>query len=134
MAEPFAFEFVSPEQLVLSGEATEVQVPGTDGEFTVMANHAPVMSTIKPGVVEVKLASGESSKYFVRGGFADVAPTGFTILADYAVPEGDLTTAILDQDIEAAEHALADAPDGEPKRLAMEQRDHLREFKATLAK
>ena len=66
MAEPFSFELVSPEALVLSGEASEVVVPGTEGYFTVLANHAPLMSTIKPGVVDVKMADGETSQIFVR--------------------------------------------------------------------
>lgn len=128
----FEFELVSPEKLLFSGEVEAVTASGTEGDFTVLKDHAPFLTTLRPGWVRIK-GGGKDENLYVRGGFADVAPTGFTILADYAVAESDLTAAILDQDIEAAEKALEDAPDGEPKRLAMEQRDHLREFKATLA-
>ena len=89
MAEPFSFELVSPEALVLSGEASEVVVPGTAGYFTVLANHAPFMSTVKPGVVEVQMADGEKSQIFVRGGFADVSPDGLTLLAEQAISLAD---------------------------------------------
>jgi len=109
MADPFKFEFVSPEKLILSGEAVEVQVPGTDGEFTVMAEHAPVMSTIKPGVVDVKFADGESTKYFVRGGFADVSESGLTLLAEYAVKLEDLDMGEIDQHIKNLQEDVADA-------------------------
>lgn len=115
MAEPFAFELVSPEALVLSGEASEVVVPGTEGYFTVMANHAPVMSTLKPGVVEVKMASGDEKQIFVRGGFADVSPSGFTLLAEYSVPLDELDMADLDQQIQNAGEDVNDADTDEKK-------------------
>ena len=86
MADNFNFELVSPERLLLSEQVIEVVIPATEGEMTVMANHAPTMTTIKPGVVSVKLASGQVSKYVVFGGFADVLPTGCTLLAESAVP------------------------------------------------
>ena len=133
MAEPFAFEFVSPEQLILSGEATEVQVPGTDGEFTVMAHHAPVMSTIKPGVVGVKMADGEVSKYFVRGGFADVSPSGLTVLAEQAVNLADLDLADLDQQIQDLREDVADADTDEKRAKAQAALDRLQESKAAIA-
>ena len=71
MADAFNFELVSPERLLFSEQVTAVVVPGSDGYFTVMANHAPLMSTIRPGVVEVTLADGGLQKLFVRGGYAD---------------------------------------------------------------
>ncbi len=119
MAEPFQFELVSPEALLLSEEASEVVVPGSEGYFTVMANHAPLMSTLKPGVVEVKLASGDSKQIFVRGGFADVSPSGFTLLAEYSVPLEDLDMAELDQEIQNAQEDVNDA-DSDEKRAKAE--------------
>lgn len=133
MAEPFAFEFVSPEQLILSGEATEVQVPGTDGEFTVMANHAPVMSTIKPGIVGVTLANGEMSKFFVRGGFADVSQAGLTVLAEQAVNLADLDMADVDQQIKNLQEDVADADSDEKRAKAQSALDQLQESKAAIA-
>ncbi len=118
MAEPFAFELVSPEALVLSGDASEVIVPGTEGYFTVLANHAPVMSTVKPGVVEVKMADGGSQKIFVRGGFADVSPSGLTLLAEHAVSLEDFNMEDLEQQIRNAQEDVADADTDEKRERA----------------
>jgi F-type H+-transporting ATPase subunit epsilon len=89
------------------------------------------MTTLKPGVIEIDVGA-KKEKLFVRGGFADVAPTGFTVLADYAIPLGDLNASAIDADIEAAEVALKGAEGNETHRLAQEKRDQLRELKATL--
>ena len=77
----FPFELVSPERLLFSGEVDEVIAPGVEGEFTVLKDHAPFMTTLKPGWVHIKSA-GKDENLFVRGGFADVAPSGCTIRAD----------------------------------------------------
>lgn len=127
----FQFELVSPEKLLFSGEVEAVTAPGIEGEFTVLKDHAPFLTTLRPGKVSIK-GGGSDEVLFVRGGFADVSPDGFTILADYAVPENELDASMLDADIEAAEKAIEDATGDEARRIATEQRDHLREFKATL--
>ncbi len=119
MAEPFSFELVSPEALVLSGEASEVVVPGTEGYFTVLANHAPFMSTVKAGVVDVKMADGKTDQIFVRGGFADVSPSGFTLLAEQAVSLADFNMDDLDAQIQNAREDVADA-DSDEKKVAAE--------------
>ena len=97
MAEAFAFELVSPERLVAKGEAHAVVLPGADGYLTVMARHAPLMSLVKPGVVEAQMANGEKLRMFVRGGFADVSPEGLSVLAEFAVPLSELSAEALDQ-------------------------------------
>jgi F-type H+-transporting ATPase subunit epsilon len=127
----FSFELVSPEKLLFSGQVDAVIAPGTEGEFTVLKDHAPFMTTLKPGVIEID-AGAKKEKLFVRGGFADVAPTGFTILADYAIPLSELNAATIDADIETAEVALKDAIGNETHRLAQEKRDQLRELKVAL--
>lgn len=127
MAEPFAFELVSPEKLVLSGDASEVVVPGTEGYFTVMANHAPVMSSVKPGVVEVKMADGSSTNIFVRGGFADVSPSGFTLLAEQAVPLDEFDVSELDQQIQNAREDLNDADTDDKRERAQLKLSQLEE-------
>ena len=132
MADSFAFEFVSPEKLLLSGEAMEVQIPGTDGEFVVMAHHAPVMSTIKPGVVDVKMADGENTKFFVRGGFADVSERGLTVLAEYAVNLEDLDLVEIDQHITDLKEDVADADTDEKRNKAQAALDQLQESHAAL--
>ncbi|MEM8636846.1 MAG: F0F1 ATP synthase subunit epsilon [Pseudomonadota bacterium] len=131
MAEPFPFELVSPERLIYSGDALEVLVPGTEGYFTVMKDHAPFMSTVKPGVIEVKLGSGEDMKVFIRGGLADVSPTGLTLLAEVAMPVEDIDEAYLNQQIQDAEEDVADAPE-EKKQALSEKLDQLKEVKAAL--
>ena len=75
MADPFQFELVSPERLLMSDEVEQVVVPGSEGYFTVMKGHAPFMSTMRPGVVDVT-KGGQMDRIFVRGGFADVSAAG----------------------------------------------------------
>lgn len=82
-------EIVSPERLVISEVVASVIVPGTEGYFTVLGDHAPLMTTLKPGFVTVEDTAGVSHVYYVRGGFADVSPTGLTILAEEARPVMD---------------------------------------------
>ncbi len=117
MAEAFTFELVSPEALVLSEQASAVSVPGSEGYFTVMANHAAFMTTVKPGVVDVTMDDGTAKKIYVRGGFADVSASGFTLLAEHAVELADFDMADLDADIEAAKSDLAEASDERKEKL-----------------
>jgi F-type H+-transporting ATPase subunit epsilon len=120
MAEPLKFELVSPERLLVSEEVESVVVPGAEGYFTVFARHAPLMSTLKPGQLEVKGLSGVVQKYFLRGGFADVNPSGLTILADQAIPLEDLDAAMLAHEIKNAEEDLADAGENQDRRRVAE--------------
>ncbi|MBB4955624.1 F-type H+-transporting ATPase subunit epsilon [Agrobacterium vitis] len=120
MADNFNFELVSPERLLISELVSEVVIPATEGEMTVMARHAPTMTTIKPGVVAVKRASGEVVKYVVFGGFADVTPDGCTLLAESAVQLSDLNRETLAKRIEAAKAELEDAEHHE-HRTKLEQ-------------
>jgi F-type H+-transporting ATPase subunit epsilon len=132
MAATFAFELVSPERLLLSGDATEVSIPGADGYFTVMANHAPFMSTIKPGIVTAKRADGQQARYVVLGGFADVTPAGCTILAEKASPVADVSAADMDAEITKAKDALASAAAGDDAVAATAYLDSLISLKAAM--
>lgn len=115
MADAFNFELVSPERLLVSEKATEVVIPATLGEMTVLANHAPTMTTIKPGIVSVKLASGQVNKYVVFGGFADILPTSCTLLAESAVPASEVTRDTLQKRIEATQAEINKAQSDEHK-------------------
>ncbi len=128
----FMFELVSPERLLFAGEVEDVVVPGTEGEFTVLKDHAPMMTTMKPGVVTVGETASKKTRLFVRGGFADVAPTGLTILAEMAVPVDQLDAAKIEAEIRDAQDDVSDAPAGEAKRLAQEKLDQLNELRAIL--
>jgi len=108
MSEAFSFEVVSPEALVLGGEAVAVDVPGSEGYFTAMANHAPFMTTVKPGVVNVKMADGSIERIFVRGGFADVSPSGLSLLAEHATMVENLDMNDLDDHIEKIREDMAE--------------------------
>lgn len=118
MAESFKFELVSPERLLISEEVEQVIIPGTEGEMTVMASHAPVMSTIKPGIVTVKPVSGGEQRYAVFGGFADILPQGCTLLAESAVPADKLDRADLQKRIEDARHKAEHAEDQDERSRA----------------
>ncbi|MBB4631729.1 F0F1 ATP synthase subunit epsilon [Sphingosinicella soli] len=85
------FELVSPERLLRSGDVHMVVVPGTEGDFGVLAGHAPFMSTIRPGAIDVyETANGPATRIFIDGGFAEVNDKGLTILAENAVPIADI--------------------------------------------
>ncbi len=120
------FELVSPARLLFSGDVTSVQIPGTEGEMTILAGHSPVLSTLKPGVVVVQKDGGAADKIFVRGGFAEVNASGLTVLAETAIPLAELDRAALDAQIKDAEEDMADAVGDEKKRKASEALDHLR--------
>ncbi len=107
----FQFELVSPERLLVSERVESVVIPGSEGEMTVMANHAPVMTTIKPGVVTVKPVSGSEQRYVVFGGFADILPSGCTLLAESATAVADIDRAALAKRIQDAREDVADAKD-----------------------
>ncbi len=133
MAEPFQFELVSPERLLLSGQVDQVVVPGSEGYFTVLKGHAPFMSTLRPGVVDVSRGEGDL-RIFVRGGFADVNAEGLTILAEQAIPLEEVDAAMLAQAVKDAEEDVADAKDGAAKDAAQLTLSQLKEVQAALGR
>lgn len=126
------FELVSPARLLFSGEVTSVTIPGTDGEMGIFAGHAPVLSTLRPGVVTITRESGQPEKIFVRGGFAEVNSSGLTLLAETAIPLAELDAAALAQQIKDSEEDVADAKDDETRRRAQENLDHLKALHGAL--
>lgn len=126
----FHFELVSPEKLLFSGDVESVVAPGAEGQFTVLKDHAPVMTTLKAGVVTVAGGDGKVEKLFVRGGFADVNAVGFTILAELAVALADIDLAKLDADIKNAREDVADAKTEEVRQAASAKLAQLEEMRA----
>lgn len=116
MAGTLQFDLVSPERRLASMQASEVQIPGTDGDLTAMADHAPVITTLRPGVLKVVAAAGTTS-YAVTGGFAEISATGASVLAENAVPVGEVSAAWLDGLAAEATAAAAQAS-GAAKDLA----------------
>ena len=120
MAEGLRIEIVSPERLVLSEVVQSVTVPGTEGYFTVMVDHAPFMTTLRPGFITVNGIGGRDEIFFVKGGFADVSPEGLTILAEQSVPFAEFDHGDLSAQIKAAEAELASAPTPEERTYAQD--------------
>jgi len=110
MAATFNFELVTPERLVFSGEATQVVVPGAEGDFAVLVGHAPFISTLRPGILEVTLPQG-SQRLLVKKGVAEADPTRLTVLAQTAVPVEELHGARLASELRLAEAQAAEAKD-----------------------
>jgi F-type H+-transporting ATPase subunit epsilon len=135
MAEPFQFELVAPERLLMSAEVDEVVVPGSDGYFTVLKGHAPFMSTLRPGVVEVTPGGGgEPERVFVRGGFADVNVNGLTILAEQAIPLEEVDAGVIAQEVKNAEEDVADAKDDATRDAAELKLNQLKEVQSALGR
>lgn len=102
------FDLVSPERRLASVEASEVQIPGADGDMTAMADHAPTITTLRPGVLTV-VHSGGADAYVVSGGFAEITATSVSVLAEQALPKDEVTQEVYDQMVEDAKAAYGRA-------------------------
>ena len=111
MADTFKFELVTPERMLMSEDVSQVVVPGTEGEFTVLAGHAPVISTIRPGVIAATLGDSRTVRLFVKGGFAEVEQNRLTVLAERALEVEAMDAALIAAELKAAEGELAAATD-----------------------
>jgi F-type H+-transporting ATPase subunit epsilon len=131
MADPFKFELVSPERLLVSGDVEQVLVPGAEGDMTVFAKHAPVLTTLRPGLLDIGFPGGKNQRFFIRGGFAEVNPAGLTVLAETAIDLEELKAEQLAQAIKDAEEDVADLTD-DAKDRAQTKLDHLRQVQAAL--
>ena len=106
MADTMQFDLVSPERRLASFEVSAVQIPGADGDMTAMPSHAPVITTLRPGVLMAEGPKG-TEEYVVTGGFAEMGITGLSVLAERAVPKGDMTQDILDSMMDEAQAAYS---------------------------
>ena len=142
MAGTFKFELVTPERMIIpahrddvktqsSVEAEQVVVPGADGQFTVLAGHAPVLTALRPGVLDIKLTTG-MRRIFVHGGFAEVEPDRLTILAQHYVDLDAKDRAKLDAALKSAEASLVDAKDDGQRLDARDAVDALKAIAATV--
>ncbi len=125
MAEKIAFDLVSPERLLLSEEAEMVTVPGAEGYMGVMAGHAPLVSTLRVGMIDVQ-NDGTDRRYFIRGGFAEVNPHKIVVLAEEAIPMAEFDLAALDQRIKDTEEDLIAAKTDAQRVRVAESLDDLR--------
>ena len=120
------FELVSPERLLLSEQVDMVVVPGAEGDFGVLPRHAPLISTLRPGVIRVFEGREVKERIFVAGGFAEVTAERCTVLAEEAVPVGDIDAGKIEQELKDLGEDLADAKTDEEK-AAIAKRIKVRE-------
>lgn len=116
-----AFELVSPERLLLSEDVDMVEVPGEEGDFGVLVRHAPLISTLRPGVIKVHDGGSITQRIFVAGGFAEVTPQRCTVLAEEAVEVAEIDKAAAEQRLSDARDDLLDAKDDFQKTTAERQ-------------
>lgn len=114
MAGTFKFELVSPERVLLSVDAEQAIVPSAEGEFTMLPGHAPLIATLRAGVIDV-LVQGSRKRLFVKSGFVEVDPARLTVLAEKAYDVEELTPAILADELTSAEAEAAAAKDDDAK-------------------
>src|SRR4051812_23409557 len=127
----FHFDLVSPEKLLFAGEVEQVDVPGSEGYFGVLAGHAPLVSTLRPGILTI-FTPGDKLDVIVNGGFAEVSPSGLTVLADMAVPRDDFDVAKLASEIKDTEEDVVDATDDAQRDKLSLRLDQLRALQAVL--
>ncbi|MEL6830155.1 MAG: F0F1 ATP synthase subunit epsilon [Pseudomonadota bacterium] len=134
MADKLKFSLVSPARELFSGEVDHVVAPGSDGEFGVLVNHAPFMTTLKNGIVRVLEGQDTTMRIFVRGGFADVTPEGLTILAEEAVNLDSVDASQIQSDLEKARNNLLSEGAESPHRVALEEQiSYLEEVASALS-
>ncbi len=131
MADKLNFTLVSPERELMSADVDQVDIPGSEGWMGVLANHSPLMTTLAPGMVKIRDEADEK-RIFVRGGFAEISPTGLTVLAEEAMPAEELNAEKIAQQIKDAEEDVADAETDEKKLAAQQALDSLKELQAAL--
>jgi F-type H+-transporting ATPase subunit epsilon len=127
----FQFNLVSPEKLLFTGEVDQVDVPGAEGDFGVLAGHAPFVTTLRPGILTI-YREGGTLRVVVSGGFAEVSDAGLTVLADVAVPVEDVNRDGFAGYVKEAEDAAAKAPEGALRDKANLRADQLRQLQASL--
>jgi F-type H+-transporting ATPase subunit epsilon len=124
----FHFDLVSPEKLLFSGEVDQVDVPGTEGDFGVLAGHAPTVASLRPGIMTV-FVKGEAQPMVVLGGFAEVSADGkLTILADLCDSVEDFDQGVLSERITAQEEKIKQLESGNALDRAIEQLDHFKQI------
>lgn len=121
MADTMQFDLVSPEKSLASAQVTEVQIPGAEGDLTAMPNHAPLITTLRPGILKTAGSEG-AIEYVVTGGFAEISAAGTSVLAERAVPVSEMTQELLDEFVSEAvasrDNATAEALDALAKQAA----------------
>jgi F-type H+-transporting ATPase subunit epsilon len=131
MMATFHFDLVSPEKVLFSGEVNQVDVPGSEGDFGVLAAHAPLVTTLRPGILVI-YSERDAQRIVVDGGFAEVGPAGLTVLANIAVPVDEFDVAELAGVIKDTEEDVADETEGWKRDKLAQKLDRLKALQAAL--
>jgi F-type H+-transporting ATPase subunit epsilon len=126
------FDFVSPEKVLFSGEVDQVDLPGAEGDMGILPNHAPIVTTLRPGIVTIYREGGDLP-VVVIGGFAEMSPAGLTVLADVAVPREDFDMALLAAEIKDTEEDVADSKDDARRDKLAHRLEQLKALQTALA-
>ncbi|HUI15664.1 MAG TPA: F0F1 ATP synthase subunit epsilon [Xanthobacteraceae bacterium] len=126
------FEFVSPESVLFSGDVDQVDLPGSEGDMGILPGHAPLVTTLRPGIVTI-FRNGQREPVVVIGGFAEVSPKGLTVLADKAMARADFDSALLVDEIRDAEEDVADSKDDAARDKLARHLDQLKALQAALS-
>jgi len=124
-------DFVSPESMLFSGDVDQVDLPGAEGDLGIFAGHAPLVTTLRPGIVTI-FRDGAREPIVITGGFAEVGPAVLTVLADRAVARENFDTAMLAREIKDAEEDVADATDNAVRDKRARHLDQLKGLQAAL--
>jgi F-type H+-transporting ATPase subunit epsilon len=127
----FHFDLVSPEKLLFSGDVSQVDLPGTEGDMGVLAQHAPLVTTLRPGILVI-YDEGGPQRVVVNGGFAEVGPAGLTVLADMAVPVDEFDVEMLAGTIKDTEEDVADEKDAWKRDKLAHKLEQLKALQAAL--
>jgi F-type H+-transporting ATPase subunit epsilon len=127
----FHFDLVSPEKLLFSGDVTQVDLPGTEGDMGVLAQHAPLVTALRPGILIIH-GEGAPQRVVVNGGFAEVSPSGLTVLADLAVPVDEFDVTVLAGTIKDTEEDVADEKDAWKRDKLAHKLEQLKALQAAL--
>ncbi len=117
MSGTFKFELVSPEKILMSGDAEQVMLPGVEGEMTILPGHSPVISVLRPGVIDIAMP-GSKARIYVKSGFAEVEPDRVTVLAEKAIDMTEMDAGRIADELKVAEADLAEAKDDTARMLA----------------
>jgi len=127
----FRFDLVSPDNFVFTGQVSQVDLPGVEGDMGVLAGHAPLVTTLRPGIIVI-YTEGAQQRLVVSGGFAEVGPAGLTVLANMAVPQDEFDVALLAGEIKDTEEDVADAQDALKRDKLARKLDQLKALQAAL--
>ena len=132
MAGGLSFELVSPDRRVRAATADMVVVPGAEGDFAVLAGHAPLISALRPGTIDIYQGDAVAERFFIGGGFAEVALDSLTVLADEAIPLAELDRERLARDIADAREDVEDAKTDDDRQRAQDKLDRLQHILESL--